>query len=151
MDLSEKDDVNVATEKLEKSKVDSLTMTQFRKTMLLAGMAVDELDPDKKAQLSARALLAQSVAIAHFAAESPTFAESAAERAAHKVGSMLVAAHVDDCERKRQAKAQVVTPDDVPWSVIWKRMALKSPYAVAMIMVALVLRGYGGKIIDFFL
>lgn len=151
MDLSEKDDVNVATDKLEKSKVDSLTMTQFRKTMLLAGMAVDENRPEEKAQLSARALLAQSVAIAHFAAESPTFAESAAERVAHKVGAMLVSAHADDCERKRQARIQSDRPDDVPWSVILKRMAMRAPYAVAMIVVALVLRGYGGKIIDFFL
>lgn len=149
MDRAEQDDIMVATAKLDASPVDNLAKVQFRRAMMLSAEACDEEDPVKQTKLSMRAVLAQTVAMAHFVSESPKVSYQIAEKAARAV----VTVHVAECARRRgeiAGRAEAVeqaAADDVPWSVVLKRMAMKSPYALAAVLVALVLRGYGDKLI----
>ena len=121
-----------ATDRLKASELDALTQESSYDALTAAeAMLVEPSDHN-----TATAVAKLTLFLAHFASGSPKAAANAATKAVDE--------HEKNCAFKNTNIAAM------PWSGVLKMMALKAPYAFAIIAGVAILSGYAEKILVLF-
>lgn len=140
MNEADREEIDRLKTELEKSGVDPVSRLRGHRALVLSANAANGCKTvDERSQRMAEAMHALSVFMVGFVAGAPASTETAARKAVSDCPMRAVHASPADASGK-PADADLVTR---PWDQVAKAAFLRSPMALAIVLVALILRGLG--------
>lgn len=144
MNEADRQEVDRIREELEASDADPVAKLRGHRALVLSANAANGCkSPEERVLRMAEAIHAQSVLLVGFVAGAPKAASTAARLAVE--GCPLREAHGEAADKP--ADADLVTR---PWDQVAKAAFLRSPVALAVVAVALILRGFAPVLLKAF-
>lgn len=137
MNDADREEIEHLKSELERAGVDPVSKLRGHRALVLSAKAANGCLPEERTLRMAEAIHALSVLMVGFVAGAPACTEAAARKA------------VSDCPL-RSVHSEVSERNDVAsqsWERVAKEAVMRSPMAVAIVIAALILRGFGPVIL----
>jgi len=134
MSTIEQDELDGASRDLEKSDLDELTKFAMKRSLKVSSNAIDPKPGEDPIKTLALAHATLAVGMSHFMIGSRKHGTEIVKKA--------VSEHIVQCNNRLSNIA------NMSWGTVLKQIALRSPYAVALVAVVFILKGYGDKLLS---